>query len=163
MKKDLTHQDGFGLMEVLIAMLVIALGISGVYTLLQKSLSWHRSSVIRSQGFIVASDMLERLTLNRPHAFASDDYVIIEDNPFVNKCDDYHYPSGCESSVCTPQQLAAYDQKQWQFQLACNLPFARGRVFYELSGGRRVYTIEVVFLPVEGEPQPEVIRLSHRL
>ena len=63
-------QQGASLVEVLVAMVVIALGLLGNVSLLAKSLKSNNTAYYRSQATLLASDVLERMRSNLPAAMA---------------------------------------------------------------------------------------------
>lgn len=63
-------QQGASLVEVLVAMVVIALGLLGNVSLLAQSLKSNNTAYYRSQATLLASDVLERMRSNLPAAMA---------------------------------------------------------------------------------------------
>lgn len=73
-----TRSDGFTLLEVLIALLVLSVGLLGIAGLQLTSLRSNHSAYLRSQATILAYDILDRMRANRAQAQAdnttADDY-----------------------------------------------------------------------------------------
>lgn len=68
-------QQGFGLLEVLIALLVISIGLLGMASLQTKATQWQMESYQRSQALILLEDMLNRINSNQTYVgcyFTSD-------------------------------------------------------------------------------------------
>lgn len=55
------REHGFSLMEVLIAMLVLAIGLLGLASLQAQSLKFNHDSYVRSQATILAGEMMDKL------------------------------------------------------------------------------------------------------
>lgn len=58
-------QVGFGLMEVLIAVLILAVSLLAIASLQTRSLQYNQSAYWRSQANIMAYDVMERLRVDR--------------------------------------------------------------------------------------------------
>jgi len=58
------HSGGFSLLEVLIAVLVLALGILGAASLQLNALRYHSGALYATQANVLAQDMLERMRAN---------------------------------------------------------------------------------------------------
>ena len=67
--------DGFTLIEVLIAMLIVAIGLLSIAALQFKGLQYSHDAYIRSQVNILAYDMADRMRLNRSNAPSYDTQV----------------------------------------------------------------------------------------
>lgn len=100
---------GFTLIEVLIALLIVAVGLLSVAALQLQGLKYNHEAYLRSQINILAYDMAERMRLNRNNAA---DYV-----------DDYEIPAampgGCDPAVAGD---AVNDLACWRQQVFNALP-----------------------------------------
>jgi type IV pilus assembly protein PilV len=76
MKKQLhfniTHNKGFNLIEILVTMLIMAIGLMGIAALQFKGLQYNHDAYSRSQVNFLAYDIADRIRLNRANA---SDYV----------------------------------------------------------------------------------------
>lgn len=63
-----THERGFALLEVLVAMLITAFGILGYIGLQAKTAVANLEAYQRSQALILVDDMAQRINLNRANA-----------------------------------------------------------------------------------------------
>ncbi|MGQ9685302.1 MAG: type IV pilus modification protein PilV [Thiobacillaceae bacterium] len=63
-----SHESGFSLLEVLVALVVLSLGILGVSGLITVSLKNGHSAMLRAQAAQYAYDMLDRMRVNRSAA-----------------------------------------------------------------------------------------------
>jgi type IV pilus assembly protein PilV len=105
-----SHEFGFSLVEVLVALVVLSVGMIGIAALHGQSLGAARTAQYRSIAIVLASDMADRIRLNRLGQAA---YL----GPSVYApCD----PAG--ASTCTPVQMAAYDLWAWNLEVGQRLP-----------------------------------------
>ena len=123
--------DGFTLIEVLIAVVLLAGGLLGLAALQAAGLSNNQSAYNRSQATQLAYDIADRMRAN-PTAAAS----YLTDPSLANAS-----ASDCSSSanLCTPAQLAVKDLDDWSDDLINTLPRGEGRV--AVVGA--VYTVTV--------------------
>ncbi|MEZ5507734.1 MAG: type IV pilus modification protein PilV [Gammaproteobacteria bacterium] len=135
--------QGFTLIEILVAALVLGIGILGLTTAMLLGLKSNQTAYFRSQASAAAYDMADRIRLNRAAALSGeyDDIDIDSDSNVVE-------PLACTASAtgCTPTQQAQEDIRLWsQFFVAGNdnaarLPEGRGRVSRD-AAQRYVITI----------------------
>jgi type IV pilus assembly protein PilV len=125
------NQNGFTLIEVLIAVVLLAGGLLGLAALQAAGLSNNQSAYNRSQATQLAYDIADRMRAN-PKAAAS--YLA---NPSTANAT----ATACSSSAntCTPAQLAVKDLYDWGVDLDNTLPNGEGRV--AVAGS--VYTVTV--------------------
>jgi len=67
-KNHLNKNSGFTLLEVLVAMLVIAIGVLGVAGLQYQALKYNHDAYLRSQINVLANDIIDRIRLNSANA-----------------------------------------------------------------------------------------------
>ncbi|MBU2571928.1 MAG: type IV pilus modification protein PilV [Gammaproteobacteria bacterium] len=103
-------KNGFTLLEVLIAMIVLAIGLLGLAGIQAIGLRNNQSAYHRSQATQLAYDMADRMRVNRA-ALTNGEY-----NNGAATAND------CEANSCTPAQMAGYDIAQWNAALADQLP-----------------------------------------
>lgn len=108
-------QSGFGLLEVLISVLILAVGLLGLAALQASSLRVGGSATWRSQAVMAAHDMMERVR--------------------ANQLDVADYNSASAGVACNPgfspnaaSSVAVNDLNAWRNQLACMLPGGQGGV-----------------------------------
>ena len=141
---------GFSLIEVLVAMLVVAVGILGVMGLQAVSLQQNRNTMLRDMALHAGGEMLDRIRAN-----PDSDYVAgLEDAPVVG--------TNCITASCNPAEMAAFDIAQWKCQInpfgddgklftACTslqvaqvaLPEGKGKIYTQKQAGVRIVTVEV--------------------
>ncbi len=101
--KHPTKERGMTLIEVLLAIVIFAIGLLGVAALQVAGLRYTKGSQNRSLAIIQAENIAERMRAN-PAAVADGKYV----TPDVSD----ELP-GCVSADCTPAQMAEYDLATW--------------------------------------------------
>ena len=97
---------GFSLLEVLIALLILAVGLLGMASLMLHSMKSNQSSYQRTQASLLAYDMAERLRLNPTIATAGNNYVIASTASPGSAVT-------CPSGICTAAQSSAVDVYEW--------------------------------------------------
>lgn len=131
------RQSGFGLIEVLVAVLILSIGLLGMASLQTTGLKQTTEGRNRSQAVLLAHDMLERVRANRP-ALASYD-VAAGNAPTCNK----------SYAIDNSASVNANDEGEWKNALACLLPEGNGSV---VVNGQRV-TITVTWNPKLADPE----------
>ena len=74
-------ERGFTIIEVLVALFVLAVGILGLSALHAQTLRGSTSSHQRSQAVLIANDMMDRLRSNRNQAIAGNYNIALVDAP----------------------------------------------------------------------------------
>ncbi|CAG1771547.1 hypothetical protein BAC2_01780 [uncultured bacterium] len=108
---------GFSLIEVLVAMAILATGLLGVAGLIVKGQRATYEAYQRQQALYLAQDMAERI---RSNALSAADYVTGTDNAAANMPGNGGVPvpgTNCKLVECTPAQLQIYDRYAWDQQL----------------------------------------------
>lgn len=113
----LKKQSGLGLIEVLVAVLVLGIGILGVVSTQVVSLQMNSQSQSRSQAVLLAEDILDRVRANSNNPT---DYALTSgDAQGANS-------GACDTSFAsTSSTVAANDIAAWENSLACLLPAAK--------------------------------------
>ncbi len=110
------HQAaGFTLLEVLIAVVVLSIGLLGLAGLQTTGLRNNQDAYARTQAATLANDMADRIRANMA-GYNAGNY----DNTAA-------YTATCNTSGCTPQQMAQHDTSLWNTGLAA-LPSGQGTV-----------------------------------
>jgi len=130
---------GFTLVEVLVALVVLALGLLGVAKLFVVTIRGNASATSRLYAVNLAADLGDRIRANRTAGIA-----------YAGSAKDYGCIGGTVGAIqCSPAQMAATDLAQWHRQIASTWPSgATGTVTYA-SGGTGLpatYTITVAWL-----------------
>ncbi|RLU00871.1 type IV pilus modification protein PilV [Ketobacter sp.] len=127
------RQTGVGLIEVLVALLILTIGILGMVALQTRALQFSQDSVYTSQALMMAYEMTDRMRANRG---SENDYL-------VDYGTDVAAGTNCESSVCTATQMARFDTSLWKQAIAANLPYGDGEITVDNTGTRPFYTISI--------------------
>ena len=123
---------GFTLIEVLIAMLVLAIGLLGLATLQTYSLRANLSAYTRGQATQLLYDMSDRMRANSSLAnTTTSSYVIsntLDDTRTKNKTVSdvtSHVCRNQTNTTCDATALATYDLMEWSVAVANTLPMGR--------------------------------------
>jgi len=109
---------GFTLLETLVALLVLSVGLLGSLRLALATTRTHQQAGYRLRAATLASDMVERIRLNRA---GRDGYT---DGPSNNHC----YTDTRQGRSCSPAELAAHDLFEWRREIDASLPDGAGIV-----------------------------------
>lgn len=120
----------------MVALLVLSVGVIGVAALHGQSLAASRSAIFRSQAISLASDMADRIRVNRVAQSA------YESSPTDNSCDD---PDDRGGIACTPAERAAHDLFDWSAEISAKLPDGAGTVSVDTNSNPASYTVTVAW------------------
>lgn len=113
---NLRQQTGTTLIEILISLLILAIGLLGMAGLQTVSLRNTQSAYQRTQAAILSTDIVERVRANLQG---------VEAGSYDNA--DGEVTASCNSvSGCTAAQMAANDVAEWKLALATTLPEGEG-------------------------------------
>lgn len=103
-------QYGVTLIEVLVTMVIVAIGLLGLAGMQVRGLSIQKDAHGRALATQLALDLADRMRSNVA-AVTAGDYNFTTAYPTGT----YAPPTGpdCEANVCTPQQQAQYDLDRW--------------------------------------------------
>lgn len=108
-------EAGFSLVEVLVAIVVLAIGLLGLAILQVESLKYNTDAYYRTQATMLAYDIIDRMRANSDAA-RNGDYVSAAAPSWPQTCGDTS--SGCDSNTA----LASYDLSVWYQKLSQALP-----------------------------------------
>jgi len=126
-------QRGFTLVEVLVALAVLAVGLLGIAALYLDSLRAGRTAIYRTQAINVAADLADRIRANRESAvtYGTDFGDAVAAVP------------ACLTAVgCSAAEMAQHDLAEWKASLATLVPNGQGRVVVT-AGNPNSYVITV--------------------
>ena len=148
------NQQGVGLLEVLVAMLVLGVGMLGMMGLQSESIRYNHNAALRARAAMMASDMMDRIRVNEEHATTTTSYSTTVGTD-TGDCTT-SWPAACEGSGtnCSPAQLATWDIAQWKHQLSCQLPGGDGGISFTDEPAGRVYTITVQLQEMDTNDNP---------
>ncbi|WP_313033780.1 type IV pilus modification protein PilV [Acinetobacter sp.] len=101
----LNHQRGIGLVEILVALLVLAIGVLGFVALQYRALEATAESSSRVQAVTLARDLAERIRVNR-NAF------LIYQQQIQTPSNQQPYKTNCFTTNCVDTDLADFDVAQ---------------------------------------------------
>lgn len=122
-------QKGFTLIEVLVAMVVLALGLLGLAGMQATGLKNNQDAYNRGQATQLAYDLADRI---RANATAIGTYTSIDP-------EDADGNENCLGTGCTPAEMAENDLSEWYTDLTAVLPGSSGSI--AVAGN--VYTITI--------------------
>lgn len=118
-------QSGFTLLEVMVAMLVLAIGLLGLAGLMTSSMRNNLSASHRTQATWMAYDIIDRMRANRAGAATGG----------------YATAMGTAATCSTALPVGTIKNQDivaWKNQLACALPAGNGSIAFPASGHARV-------------------------
>ena len=113
-------KKGFTLLEVLIAVLIFAIGLLGLAKIQGQSLRLTHDSLLRTTANLMAADMADRMRAN----FIATNLGLF--SPYNNSKGASN--PNCFSTGCTPNEMALQDVYDWSAALASGLPNGAGTV-----------------------------------
>lgn len=132
-KRSLQDQEGFSLLEALVAIVVMTLGILGILGVQMRTLTDTQAGVRRGQAIRFIEDLGERL-VNNPDALNHlADYKVALTDALPTDTSDC-----CTISACNSTELAACDLRQWRLKVDRSLPGAKTAVFIPQGGTRQL-------------------------
>lgn len=96
------NSQGFSLIELLVAVVVLAVGILGVAGMQVISLQQNRSALYRAEAVQLANDLMDRIRVNTDITYTA----LMSADPQVT--------TDCIQNACSRTDMAAYDISQWK-------------------------------------------------
>ncbi|MDJ0939080.1 MAG: type IV pilus modification protein PilV [Woeseiaceae bacterium] len=139
MNTNRTKQQGFSLIEVLIALVIMSVGMLGIASLYVQSMQAGRTSLLRHNAVTLAGDVADRIRAN-PSAG-----VLYEGLGANNNCVD-------GGVVCSATEMADHDIFLWKDQADETLPAGDVQIVFDNTVNPPEYEIAVVW-EEPGQPQ----------
>lgn len=111
---------GFTLIEILISVVVLAIGLLGMAALQMNGLRNNQSAYFRAQATQLAYDMADRMRTNIVEARDA-----ASGGTYNNGAST---ANNCATGPCTTAQMTGYDFSQWNAELTAQLPSGTGWV-----------------------------------
>lgn len=128
-------QRGFSLIEAMVSLVVLSVGMIGIAAMYGQGLAAGRTAQFRTQAVNLASDMADRIRVNRlgqaAYAGAAND----------NQCD----PQTGGGVSCAPAEMAAHDLFVWEEQVERLLPNGEASVEFDGATLPPTYTISITW------------------
>lgn len=125
-----TQAQGFSLIEVLVALLVLSIGLLGLAALQTTSLKYNTDSYFRTQATFFVYDIMDRMRANNTSATVANGgtYDVSSAAAATAIINSYATCSSsscaCDTSSCSATDLATYDLGKWYERMAAVLPDA---------------------------------------
>lgn len=132
------HASGFSLLEVLISLVIVAVGLLGVAGLMSNTLKSNDSAAMRTQATAQAYNIIDRMRANMIGVNGGSYVVGMPPSAATGAL-----PSTCTGTACGPVALATYDIGQWEYELAKLLPQGRGSISITPVPTGATYTVTV--------------------
>jgi type IV pilus assembly protein PilV len=124
--------SGFTLIEVLISLVVLAIGLLGLAALQAEGLKNNQNAYARSQATQLAYDLADRI---RANLAAKSSYTTIDPSTATTV-------ASCTTTAgCNAAQMAQNDLYEWYSALTDALPLGVGTIAVDASG--KIYTVSV--------------------
>jgi len=124
---------GFSLVEVLVAMFVVAMGILALAALLQAATRYSKMSELRSTATLLANDIADRIRANPVGGQLGDTGYDLTDKAFPSPALPAH--AACTADApCGPSDLARADLADWTARLRATLP--KGSTWIQFHAGK---------------------------
>jgi len=121
-----SRNRGFSLIEVLVSVLIMAVGILGVAGMQVLSLQQNRNALLRDQALQAGNDILDRMRANPLSTYSP---VLIDAIPASNV--------NCVDNSCDRNEMAEFDIAQWKCRLN---PIDAGGAVYAVCAGFNITT-----------------------
>jgi type IV pilus assembly protein PilV len=150
---DKRKESGFSMVEVLVALVVLAIGLLGIAALYLNSLQSGRTAIYRTQAITLAADLADRIRMNRT-AQAAYGTLFVDAEAVVATC--------VTTGGCSDADLASTDLANWKAEVAEQLPNGQGQVAVAMpvaAGEPTTYVVTVRWAEV-GEAAPVTFQLG---
>lgn len=127
-KRYADRHAGFALLEVLIALVILAFGMIGIAGMLLVAHKANSSSYLKQQAVQSAYDIIDRVRTNSPAAVSGSYDVNNLLTGAVVPAAPAATPTNCSAVTCSVAQLAAYDVWYWLAKDLAQLPNGRGAI-----------------------------------
>ena len=122
-----TQHAGFTLIEVLISVLVLALGVIGAAGMQLVAMRTGQQSGAQSLAVQLANEMADKMRANgkqMDQADASNPYLGVKYDA-VNDAEPAEPATNCYNTACSDAQMAAFDVYEWEKRVKTALPGGR--------------------------------------
>jgi type IV pilus assembly protein PilV len=150
---DKRKESGFSMVEVMVALVVLAIGLLGIAALYLNSLQSGRTAIYRTQAITLAADLADRIRMNRT-AQAAYGTLFADAEAVVGSCS--------TTGGCSDADLASTDLSNWKAEIAQQLPNGQGQVAVTMpvaAGEPTTYLVTVRWAEV-GEVAPVTFQLG---
>jgi type IV pilus assembly protein PilV len=139
------HQAGMTLIEVLVSMLLLAIGMLGIAGLQAATSRYNINTAARSEISVLLSDFADKVRANPDAAgnnfvtgFVSTPEYALDDDWDTQKADALNISKNCLTTVCTSSERATYDMLSWRTKVRASAPQGASWVTGNRSDGFNV-------------------------
>ncbi len=129
---DKSKEAGIALIEVLVAVLVLAIGLLGMAAMQVQSSQMTNGAEQRTQAILLTADMMDRIRANRTNGA---DYNGISVDPAATTCATDYVPDATAT-------VSANDITEWSNLIVCLLPDGTGTVAVNGATGEVTVTVD---------------------
>jgi type IV pilus assembly protein PilV len=115
------HHQGFSLIEVLIALVILSVGLLGIAAMVSVSLKSKDSSYMQTQATALAQGILDRMRANRAAADLGSYNINFSGTATTVACVG-------STKNCSSTDIANFDLADWKASLANTLPTGQGKI-----------------------------------
>jgi type IV pilus assembly protein PilV len=133
------RQRGSSLIEVMVALLILAVGLLGFAGMQTRGMQMARKSYSHSQAAFLAEDLVERMRANAT-AVTAGNYKLAKSSAVPSTT-----ATCTASSPCSPAALASKDLNSWAQMLSTVLPSAQFEVKSAQVGGVNSVTVSITY------------------
>lgn len=121
-RKYQARQSGVTMIEILITILVLAIGLTGVMTMEAVAIKTNHQAYLRTQAILQAQEMADRMHANL-QGVSDGDYIMstAPTTPTTN----------CLSAACTTTEMATFDKWEWDQGNKKLLPDSTATITYD--------------------------------
>lgn len=131
-------QSGFSMLEILVTLIILALGLLGTAALQAQSMRTAQGGQYRSQAVLLAADIGERMEANKTGA--TEGAYVLSAGETTNSTRD------CAGEPCNADDLALFDLETWQNNVSDALPGASWEIVRTVAGNPSIYSIAVTWV-----------------
>lgn len=137
--RSIHSQSGVMLLEVVVALLIIALALMGTAALQATAIRTSKGGQLRGQAVFLVSEFAERMEANKAAAIAGKYALAATDCPTPVPA----LSKDCDTKSCDADSLADYDLDIWKNRVANTLPACAWEVKQTVIGSPSTYTIKL--------------------
>lgn len=154
---QMCKQSGSSLIEVLVALFVLAIGLLGILAMQVKSMQFNQSADAYAKAANIANDIAERIRTN-PKNVAAYLATALPDAPPTN-CQ----TSSVSTAACSTGDLVNWDLYHWSESIKRNLPAGEGSIAEQTLGTNTYLQIIVSFDDSRSSGSPSPVRKQYTL
>lgn len=142
-RHDRLSQQGFTLLEALIALLVLAVGLLGFMGLQVRGLAYNHDAYVRSMATVLAQDMIERMRMARAHA--PNEAVLMEIYAAFTTAAAEGAACQAPAAAANHAALVAGEKLCWEAQVQATLPGGQAMIVRSNPGLDPVSPLDDLF------------------